>query len=90
MIVFLVVAGVLLLTTVFIAMPPFPATPDILIDMSNQLAAMIHQAMGVITYLLSAPILYATVIVVIGVFTAEPAYHTIMWVLKKIPVLGIK
>ncbi len=90
MIVFIVVAGIALVSAVFAVMPDLPPTPDFLILIQDSFNIVLHHAMTFVFYFLSPQLAYASLIVVAAVFVSEPVYHGIMWGLRKIPVLGIK
>ena len=90
MIVFIVIAAIGLLTTVFIIMPDFPATPELLISMQEAFNNILLQAIQFIRYFLTPQLTFVSSVVIIAVFASEPIYHAIMWILRKIPVLGIK
>lgn len=90
MIVFIVIAGIALLSTAFMLTPDLPPTPDYLILLQDSFNEFLHRVMGFIFYFLSPNLAYASLIIVAAVFASEPIYHGVMWVLRKIPVLGIK
>lgn len=90
MIVFIVVVGIALVSIVFAVMPDLPPTPDYLILLQDSFNEFLHRVMVFIFYFLSPNLAYASLVVVAAVFASEPIYHGIMWVLRKIPVLGIK
>lgn len=90
MIVFIIVAAVALLTVVFVAMPDLPATPELLISMQEAFNGILLNAIQFIRYFLTPQLTFVSLVVIIGVFASEPIYHGIMWILRKIPVLGIK
>lgn len=90
MIVFIIFAAIALLTVVFVAMPDLPATPDTLIAIQNGFNDILLMAIQFVRYFLSPQLTFVMLVVVAAVFASEPAYHGIMWILRKIPVLGIK
>lgn len=90
MIVFMVIAGIALLATVFVVMPDLPPTPDILIAMQDTFNLFLHKVVQLIFYFLTPTLAFASLLIVSAVFASEPVYHGIMWILRKIPVLGIK
>ena len=90
MIVFIIIAVVALLTTVFVVMPDLPATPEFLISLQDGFNNILLQTIQFIRYFLSPQLTFVMLVVVAAVFASEPIYHGIMWILRKIPVLGIK
>lgn len=90
MIVFIIVAAIALLTVVFVAMPDLPATPEFLISMQQAFNDILLNAIQFIRYFLTPQLTFISLVVIIAVFASEPVYHGIMWILRKIPVLGIK
>lgn len=90
MIVFIVILGVALLLGVFVILPPLPPTPQVLLDLSTSLADILFNTMYFMSHVLTKPLLLAILGVSMGLFLFQPVYHSVMWVLKKIPVLGIK
>jgi len=90
MIVFIIIAAIALLTVVFVAMPDLPATPEFLITMQQAFNDILLNAIQFIRYFLTPQLTFISLVVVIAVFASEPVYHAIMWILRKIPVLGIK
>lgn len=90
MIVFIVIAGIALLSAVFMLMPDLPPVPEVLISMQDSFNVLLHKAMQLIFYFLTPNLAFVSLIVVSAVFVSEPVYHGIMWILRKIPVLGIK
>lgn len=90
MIVFLVIIGIALLTTVFVAMPNIPPVPQALLTFADQFHSVIQTSIQFIRYILSPELTFVVLVVVGAIMLAEPAYHGIMWILRKIPALGIK
>lgn len=79
-----------LLTTVFALMPDLPPTPQMLLDFSDELANLLETSIQYIRYVLSPLLTFVVLVVVSAVFMGEHLYHAIMWILRKIPILGIK
>lgn len=90
MIVFIIIAAVALLTAVFVVMPDLPATPESLIAIQDGFNNILLQTIQFVRYFLSPQLTFVVVMVIAAVFASEPIYHGIMWILRKIPVLGIK
>lgn len=90
MIVFVVVVGVALIISVFILMPDLPATPQILIDSTNLLVSLISNFVGLYKYMMTPALALVSIVLSIAILSFEPIYKVSMWILRKIPVLGIK
>lgn len=90
MILFIVITAIALLVTVFAVMPDLPATPETLVYIQNTFNDVLLFAIQFIRYFLTPQLTFVMVMVIIAVFAFEPVYHGIMWILRKIPILGIK
>ena len=90
MIILIVIAAIALITTAFAVMPPLPATPPYLLSFNEQLADILQNGVLFLQYLFTPILLTTTIVVIIAIFAAEPIYHSIMWILRKIPMVGIK
>lgn len=90
MIVFIIIAAIALLTAVFVTMPNLPPTPEVLVAIQNGFNDLLLMSIQFIRYFLSPQLTFVMLVVVGAVFASEPVYHGIMWILRKIPVLGIK
>ena len=89
-IVFVITGAIALLTAVFALTPNFPPIPPSLVAFNATLDTILTQGIQFVRYILTPEITFLVVLVSIGVFVAEPAYHGTMWILRKIPILGIK
>lgn len=90
MIVFILLGGSAVLLAAFALMPDFPATPQSVIDTGNTVITFVMDVVQIFRYVLSPLLFWAGLVVILAIFAVEPVYHGIMWVLKKIPILGIK
>ena len=90
MIVFVVVVGVALIISVFALMPDLPATPQVLVDSTNLLVSLISNFVGLYKYTMTPVLALVSVVLSIAIFAFDPIYKVSMWILRKIPVLGIK
>jgi len=86
----LILAAVALLSFAFGLLGNLPATPDWLINSSDLLIQYVAWPVHIMTSILNDHLFYGSLILVAAVMAWEPIYHSIMWVLKKIPILGIK
>lgn len=90
MIVFLVAAGISLLLGVFALLPDVPEVSSEIVDMTDIFIDGVGNFAGLMNYLFSAPLFTASIVSLLVIFNFENVYHGIMWILRKIPVLGIK
>jgi hypothetical protein len=71
-------------------LPNVVATPQAIVDGGDWVITTISGVISVLSMVLSAPLLAACVVVIIGMFTFEWIYHSVMWILRKIPMVNIK
>ena len=90
MIVWILMAGVALILAIFLVMPDLPATPQVLIDSTDLLVNILSQFVGVYKYIMSPSLAFISVTMIIAIFAFEPIYKIALWVLRKIPVFGVK
>lgn len=90
MIVWILTAGVALILAIFLVMPDLPATPQPLIDSTDLLVNILSQFVGVYKYIMSPSLAFISVTMIIAIFAFEPIYKIALWVLRKIPVFGVK
>ena len=90
MIVWILTAGVALILAIFLVMPDLPATPQVMIDSTDLLVNILSQFVGVYKYIMSPSLAFISVTMIIAIFAFEPIYKIALWVLRKIPVFGVK
>ena len=90
MIVWILTAGVALILAIFLVMPDLPATPQVLIDSTDLSVNILSQFVGVYKYIMSPSLAFISVTMIIAIFAFEPIYKIALWVLRKIPVFGVK
>ena len=90
MIVWILTAGVALILAIFLVMPDLPATPQVLIDSTDLLVNILSQFVGVYKYIMSPSLAFISVTMIIAIVAFEPIYKIALWVLRKIPVFGVK
>ena len=90
MIVWILTAGVALILAIFLVMPDLPATPQVLIDSTDLLVNILSQFVGVYKQSMSPSLAFISVTMIIAIFAFEPIYKIALWVLRKIPVFGVK
>jgi len=90
MIVWIVLAASGLLVTAFALMPDLPETPQVFLDISDLTVNFLNNFLALCNYLFS-PLLFRAFLLILVLYLAfEPIYYLVMWILRKIPVLGIK
>lgn len=90
MLAFIIVMGVALIIGVFAIVPPLPPVPIGLTRFNEQLEQVLTEAINIIRYVLTPELTFTTVAILIAVYAFEPIYHGVMWILRKIPGLGIQ
>jgi len=71
------------------ALPTIPAMPTAIKTSGDWAGQQIVSVTALLNMIFSEPLLTAVVVIVAVFYVFEPAYHLILWVLRKIPTLGI-
>ncbi len=71
-------------------LPNVPATPSAIVDGGNWVTSTIGGVISVLSMLLTPALLAAVVLVIVGLINFQWIYHTVMWVVRKIPMVNIK
>jgi hypothetical protein len=79
-----------MLKLIFGIFPDLPDIPTAVSDGGDWAVDTIGGAMGFMTVLYSAPLLVAIVVLLVALLAFDQIYWLVLWVLKKIPILGIK
>lgn len=79
----------LVLRTVFSVLPSLPPMPTQFATVGDFIIDTIASTAAYINYVLSTPIIVATVGALIAIFNFEKLYQLTMWVIRKIPI-GVK
>jgi hypothetical protein len=74
---------------IFALLPSFPAIDSNISSAGTYIVGLASQGAAVSQYLLSTALYDAVVAVLALIWVFEPAYHGVMWVLRKIPFLNI-
>lgn len=88
--IWLIAIGSALLTTVIALMPNLPPIDPAIEAVGDSIMGFMSQAYFLLAYIFSPPLLVFAFTSAIGILFFEHIYHGLMWVLRKIPVLGIK
>jgi len=76
--------------SIFSVLPTIPATPTALSDGGQWIIDQIVLLTSVLRMFLGTTLFTAIIVVLIAIFTFEWIYHTVMWIVRKIPVINIK
>lgn len=90
MIAWVLLVGVALIVAVFLVMPDLPATPQVLVDSTDLLVNVLSQIVGIYKYIMSPALALVSITIIIAIFAFEPIYKVSLWILRKLPVLGVK
>lgn len=74
----------------FSIMPNVPPLPQAIIDSLNGYLDIMLSGVGVVRYLISDTLFNAIIIVGIAILIFDYAYSILLWVIRKIPFIGIK
>lgn len=86
---FIIGIGFALLTTAFLAMPNIPPIDPYVAEIGDTVLEFMSQAYFILAYLFSPLLLGFALGSAIVIMFFDQIYHGIMWILRKIPVLGI-
>lgn len=79
-----------LILSPLIALIDFPVVPDGLSEYLDKFIGYLRGGMAFISYFLPMTLVRALITFVIACEVFIFGYHVVMWILKKIPMLGIK
>lgn len=79
-----------LLIAIFGILPTLPAMPSVIVTAGNWVLTQVGNFTSVINMVFGSTLATAIFVIIIGLFTFEWIYHSTMWLLTKIGVLGIK
>lgn len=85
----LIFGGLTLILFAFGVFGSLPPTPDWLTSFSSTLAEWLVHITYIFAWLLTPTIFFGSIVIFFAIIAWEPIYYSVMWVLKKIPVLGI-
>lgn len=83
-----VLVGVLKL--IMTPLPSLPAISTTISDAGTWLINLVSNASGYLQAIYSAPLLAAVIALFVVLLAFEQIYWTVMWIVKKIPMLNIK
>lgn len=73
-----------------IALFDFPVVPAELVTLVNKLLKYMQVGTGVLNFFVPFDIIRPAIDVFLAVWAVEHAYNLVLWVLRKVPLLGIK
>jgi len=86
----LILAGGVLMSFVFGLFGNLPATPSWLEGVASSAIDLMSFGIYTLSWVFTAQLFFGGLAVIGVVMAFEPVYHLILWVLRKIPILGIK
>jgi len=86
----IILAGAVLMSFVFGLFGNLPPTPIWLEGVADSAIDLFMFPMYTLSWLIGAHLFFGTLALIVVVMTWEPVYHLTLWVIRKIPVLGIK
>ena len=78
------------LIAIFTLIPDLPPTPEYLVAFSDLFANVLRQFSGAFRYFMTPSLALFSITLVIAFLGFEPIYRVTMWILRKIPMIGIK
>lgn len=88
--IWIIAIGGALLTTVIALMPNLPPIDPGIVAVGDSVLGFMSQAYFLLCYLFSPVLVTFAISAGLGIIFFEHIYKGIMWILRKIPVLGIK
>lgn len=79
-----------LIQTVLGVLPNVPATPQAVIDGGTWIVNQVAGVVSLLNVIFSSTLMTATIVIVVAMFTFEWIYHTVMWIVRKIPMINVK
>ena len=67
----------------------FPAVPAELQSIINQLFGYMADGMGILNFFCPLSMIRPALAVLVAVWAVEHGYHIVMWVLRKLPFVGV-
>ena len=86
----LILAAVFLMSFVFGLFGNLPPTPEWLEGIASGAIDLFTFGIYTLSWLFTPELFFGSIAIVGAVMAWEPVYHLVMWVLRKIPLLGIK
>jgi len=74
----------------FSILPSLPQTPEAIANGATWITDQIGGLVGLLRVIFSTELLAAIIVISVAILAFEPIYHSLMWILKKIPMINIK
>lgn len=87
---FIIHALLSLVTTLFSVLPTLAATPEAVITGGQWVIDTIYGVVSMFRMIYGSALMTAIVVVIVGLFSFEWIYHTVMWIVRKIPMINMK
>lgn len=87
---FIIHAVLSILQTILGVLPTVPAVPSAVVSGGDWVVSTIASVISVLRMVYGGPLLDAIVIVIVALFNFEWIYHTVLWIVRKIPMINIK
>lgn len=68
----------------------FPSVPPELVQIIDQVFGYMRSAMGLFNFFCPLELIRPALAVMVAVWVIEHGYHVLMWVMRKIPLIGVK
>ena len=68
--------------------PSFPS--GLVSSITSYIATVVNGGAGILFFFVRSSTFFAALDIIAFMYVAEPLYHFIMWVLRKVPFLGIE
>lgn len=85
----LIIALILLVSTTLLAIIGVPPMPAEILAVSDTLLDYVTQFNGLMGYIFSPTLWGAFIALIAAIWVFEPAYHGVMWILRKIPMAAV-
>lgn len=69
---------------------PLPGVPSWLVDLTDTVLGYMRSGMGIVLFFVPQVVVQGALDLVIVVWTVVHGYQLVLWVLRKIPMLGIE
>jgi hypothetical protein len=86
---FLVDTLINVLETILSVLPTVPAMPSSIVTAGTWITDQIGNSIAFLNMIYGTTLLSAIMIAVVAMFTFEWVYHTTLWVIHKVPIIGI-
>lgn len=78
------------LTGLFVLVPTFPAIDPSIASAGTWITNFLSEGVAFAQFIFGVTFYDAVIAVAVAIWAFEPVYHSLMWVLRKIPILSIK